>query len=128
MACFITMIVAMGIRMATSSSELYERDYYEKGEEHAERMLQESQSGNINLSYDYSFKGLAVDFGDVEGIINQVRCLKLSDSSKDFIYKPDQKRFRTGSLRLDLSSGIWVLEVTGTRNGQEFFKKLQVTI
>ena len=128
MICFIVMIVSMGVRMATSSSELYERDYYEKGEDHAQRMEKESVSEEVTISYDSSSQMLNIDFGIEEGSISSIRGLKLSNSAQDFKFKPDQKQFRTAAYPLELSQGIWVLEVKGERKGEAFFKKLNVTI
>ena len=128
MALFILMIVAMGIRMATSDQSLYETDYYQKGEAHAERMEAEKQGHAIDIRYDHSTKMLNVDFGDTTGIIEEIKGIKLSDSSEDFISNQDRKAFKTANIALRLSSGIWVLEIKGTVAGQAFFKKKQIAI
>ncbi len=128
MALFIIMIVAMGIKMATSSQSLYERDYYEKGESHAERMEREEVAQGVKLTYDYTLKGLEIDFEQRKGVVTEISCIKLSDATEDFKFKPDQKEFQNGTIKLDLSEGIWVLEISGIVEGEKFFKKKQVAI
>ena len=51
MAAFILFIVAMGVKMASSSEALYEKDYYEQGEKHAERMALEQVGEAVQINY-----------------------------------------------------------------------------
>ena len=128
MSIFILMVVAMGIKMASSNSELYEKDYYEKGEEHATRMQEETLAKQVTLTFLRSASQLRVEFTNGAGEVHEIRCLKLSDSKSDFVISGENKAFNEKIFPFRLSTGIWVIEVKGVINNQKFFKKLELTI
>jgi hypothetical protein len=128
MAVFIVMVVAMGIKMASSSSELYETDYYEKGEDHATRMQEEALAKQVNLTFERNESQLRVEFLNGAGEVHEIRCLKLSDSKSDFIINVEKETIKEKTFPITLSTGIWVIELKGVINKENFFKKLELTI
>lgn len=126
MSLFIIMIVAMGIRMASSSSELYEQDYYKQGEEYAERMVQEDLAKNVQANYHYNNNALQIKFLKGQGDLIKLKAIKLSNSDEDFIIKLNKKAIDSLTIPFELSKGLWVIEINGTIEGKEFFKKLEL--
>lgn len=125
MSAFIIFIVAMGIKMSTSNSELYEKDYYKKGEDYAERMDQSKVAQEVEIRFDHAINGIVVNYPNEKGVVEKVKCFKLSNADEDKIILP--KDPSSDSMVLSLSKGIWVLEVYGELNGEKFFKKLELT-
>ena len=128
MSLFIIMIVSMAIKMGKSNVELYETDYYQQGEDYAQRMEQENVAKEIKCSYNYSSHFLEIQFTKAEGIIEAIRCIKLSDAEADFNLDTDNSLVSVANIPLNLSSGIWVIEIKGTLEGNKFFKKLNITL
>lgn len=127
MALFIIFIVSMGVKMATSSQALYEDDYYEQGEMHAERMVQEKAGEKVKVSYNRAKNALDIMY-DTDGYVTSYKLVFLADNTKDFAEKSLIKRpskEQSVLIRQDLKTGIWVLEVLGFVNGKPFFKKQQ---
>ncbi|MBT8326476.1 MAG: hypothetical protein KJP21_02055 [Bacteroidia bacterium] len=130
MIAFIVLIVAMGIKMATSSQSLYEVDYYEKGEEHTSRMNLEKEGEHVDVEFLHRSNKLKFNF-DSLGYIQTIKLLNLSNSNLDRTLEinsndvVDQKEEVTVSLG-DLSLGIWVLEISGFVNDKSFFIKKQI--
>ena len=122
MAVFIVLIVGMGIRMASSSSELYEQDYYAKGEDHAIRMEQEKVGSQLTITYDYKVKGLLVQHKNKSLNVEEVVLRKMANSKEDFKIRPTS----SDTILLTLSSGAWVAEIQGTVDGLPFFKKMSI--
>ncbi|MEY2924668.1 MAG: FixH [Bacteroidota bacterium] len=126
MGLFIIMIVAMGVKMATSNEALYEKDYYEQGEKHAERMELEQVGQAVKINYLASENAFAVAFDSV-GYIQEIKLIHLAGADDDRIVKPiDNEPSATKFIALtDLKSGVWVLEAKGEVNGEPFFIKKQ---
>lgn len=126
MALFIIFIVSMGIRMATSSQELYEQDYYEKGEQHTERMEMEENGKDIKIEYNHVNNSLDVSL-DGEAQILSYKLTFLPDQTRDIYRELENSTVKDsfGIALNDNTSGIWVIELKGKRAGKYFFKKQQ---
>lgn len=125
MAAFIIYIVSMGVKAYQNNEQLYEKDYYEKGEDYAKRMEESKVALDITISYDHGLNGLKVDYKGKDGSIEKVKCFKLSNAEEDKIVKlkdPSAQEFG-----IELTEGLWSLEVYGEVGGEKFFKKLQVS-
>lgn len=127
MALFIIFIVTMGVKMATSSQALYEDDYYEQGEMHAERMEQERAGEKVKVSYNRAKNALDVMY-DTDGYVTSYKLVFLADNTKDF----DEKSLadlpvKEQSLAIPrtLEAGIWYYEISGQIDDKPFFKKQQ---
>jgi hypothetical protein len=128
MALFILFIVSMGIKMATSSQELYEEDYYEQGEKHADRMAMEIEARNVNTEYISSENSLSFEFDSI-GWVENVKLVHLSNAESDLqiVTKDSLPSFSKLIPISALNPGIWVMEAEGTVNQKKFFiKKLFV--
>ncbi len=130
MVLFIVFIVAMGIKMATSSQSLYEQDYYEKGEDHTSRMNMEKVGEHVNMKFASESNTIHFEFDSI-GLVEEIRLVNLADSKRDKTLKveqndmPTQKNESTFNLG-DLGQGIWVIEVKGSVNSTPFFIKKQI--
>ena len=127
MVLFIIFIVSMGIKMATSNQALYEDDYYEQGEMHAERMEQERTGDKVQVSYNRAENALDVVY-DTDGYVTSYKLVFLADNTKDF----DEKKLADTPVKQQqleigrhLESGIWYYEISGYTEEQAFFKKQQ---
>jgi hypothetical protein len=129
MASFIIMIVAMGIKMASTDQSLYEDDYYEKGEDHASRMTKELEAKHVELHLNRSSNSLQVSF-DSMGFVNNIKLVKLSDETLDKEFNlTDSIPLKQATVNVGLlTSGTWILEVTGEVNAKPFFKKKQLAL
>ena len=127
MGAFIVFIVAMGIKMATSSQSLYEVDYYEKGEDHTSRMKLQKESEKVILNFNHGSNKLSFQF-DTIGLVSKVKMINLSNSKLDKNLLIDSGlEEKAKSINLEkLEPGIWVLEVDGRVNNKPFFIKKQV--
>lgn len=125
MSAFIIFIVTMGIRMSTSNSELYESDYYKKGEEYGKRMDQEKIAKDVILKFNHASNSIEINYQSDQGTVEKVKCFKLSNAEDDMVIVP--KDPSSATIALPLSKGIWVLEVYGEIKGKKFFKKLELT-
>lgn len=128
MVLFIIFIVSMGVKMATSNQALYEEDYYEQGEMHAERMVQEQEGAKVRVSFNRGENAIDVKY-EQEGFVTGYRLVFLADSKYDFDEKSTALTpVKKESLKIpsDLKAGIWVLEITGFTEGEAFFKKQQI--
>jgi nitrogen fixation protein FixH len=127
MACFILFIVSMGVKMATSNQALYEDDYYEQGEMHAERMEQQQAGQEVTVSFNRRKNSLDVNF-DGTGYVSSYKLVFLADNTqdvedKDLVHTPVEKQ--SIAIPQELKTGIWYFEVQGSIEGQSFFKKEQ---
>jgi hypothetical protein len=128
MALFVIFIVSMGIKMATSNQSLYEKDYYEQGEMHAERMVQEQEGAKVMVSFNRGENAIDVKY-EQEGYVTGYRLVFLADSKYDFDEKSTTStpvKAQTLKIPRALKAGIWVLEITGFTEGEAFFKKQQI--
>ena len=82
MIAFIVFIVAMGIKMATSSQSLYEIDYYEKGEDHTARMNLEKEGELVDLEFLHGSNTLNFKFDSI-GYVSEIKMVNLSNSKLD---------------------------------------------
>ncbi|PCJ63962.1 MAG: hypothetical protein COA58_15140 [Bacteroidetes bacterium] len=129
MALFMIFIVSMGVKMISSSQELYEDNYYELGEEHASRMEKETEGEKVEATYNRSKNSIDITF-DGKGYISNYKLVYLANSKfdireKNFIDTPVQKQ--TLKIPSKLNEGIWILELSGVVNDRAFFKKQQFT-
>jgi len=129
MASFIIFIVAMGVKMASSNDSLYEKDYYEQGEKHAERMQLEEVGEAVSINYLASQNAFSIAFDSI-GYIQEIKLVHMAGADDDRIIKPtDNDPSATKFIALtDLKSGVWMLEARGEVNGQSFFIKKQFVI
>lgn len=126
MAAFIIFIVAMGIKMASSSEALYEKDYYEQGEKHAERMELEQVGQAVKINYLASENAFTITFDSV-GFIQEIKLVHLAGADDDRIVKPkDSEPSATKFIALTtLKPGVWMMEAKGEVNAKPFFIKKQ---
>jgi len=126
MALFIIFIVSMGVKMATSSQALYEDDYYEQGEMHAERMEQERAGEKVKFDYQRSEKQFQIGF-DTIGFVTSSKFVNLADrtSDKEIFSMDIVPKSEVIIEDWGLKPGIWVIEISGEVNGKTFFKKQQ---
>ncbi len=113
--------------MASSNQALYEEDYYEKGEMHAERMEQERAGENVKVSYNRAKNALVVEY-DTVGYVVDYKLVFLADNTKDYSERgimPDPTNEQHIAIPRNLEPGIWYLEIRGITNGTVFFKKQQ---
>jgi hypothetical protein len=122
MGLFIILIVSMGIKMANSTAELYETDYYEQGEDYSNRQDLEAIGSFVDI--EITRNQLLVNF-DSSGSISQIEFRYLADQHKD-----TQITFNSSEVVaqqvIDISTyspGIWVVEIEGLVNDKPFFKK-----
>lgn len=129
MAAFIIFIVAMGIKMASSSEALYEKDYYEQGEQHAERMELEKVGKAVEVNYRISERGFSVLFDSI-GFVNEIKLVHMAGAEDDRIVRP--KDLEPSAAKLidveTLKPGVWMMEVKGEVNSKSFFIKKQFVI
>jgi len=128
MALFIIFIVSMGVKMATSNQSLYEKDYYEQGEMHAERMVQEQEGTKVSVSFNRGNNAIDVVYEE-EGYATGYKLVFLADSKYDFEDKSTTltpAKTQTLKIPRDLKPGIWFLEIVGFTEGETFFKKQQI--
>lgn len=125
MAVFIVMIVAMGIKMATSQQSLYEENYYEQGENHEARMKAELEARNINFSFKPQTGEATFDFDSI-GYVRSIKLIQLSDEGNDqCIVNKDTALVSTYKTVLSVGKGGYILEMDGVVNGRFWFKKYQ---
>ena len=127
MALFILFIVTMGIIMATSSQTLYEDNYYEQGELHAERMEQEQAGEQVVVTYNHATNSLDVTYGE-RGFVVGYKLIFLADDHYDMAMKSANRVPKSSeSLKIPkaLKEGLWMLEMVGMAEGKTIFKKQQ---
>ncbi len=129
MVCFILLIVGMGIKMATSSQELYEEDYYELGEEHASRMNMEVQAKYVSYELIRNHNQFLFQFDSI-GLISSFKLVHLADKSqdRDLIFTDTSPSSNVKIALGELEEGNWIMEVQGEVNGKPFFKKQQLAL
>jgi hypothetical protein len=125
MALFIVMIVAMGIKMATSQQSLYEENYYEQGENHEARMKAELEAKNLQFTFKPQ-TGEASFVFDSTGYVTMIKLIQLADEGNDMlIVNKDTVPVTTYTTILETNKGGYILEMEGVVNGKAWFKKHQ---
>jgi hypothetical protein len=126
MALFIIFIVSMGVKMVSSNQALYEDDYYEQGENHAERMEQEQFGESVSASFNQSTSTVEVKFDSI-GHVRLAKFVHLANSKFDRNINVTSNLDKDYSeiVLMDLEPGAWVMELNGVVNGEKYFKKQQ---
>jgi hypothetical protein len=124
---FITMIVSFGIRMMNSDSELYEGDYYQKGENYSAHMKQERLGHSINAEYLESKSVLEISHDSIAIKLSSVTLIKLSDAGQDRLIRNSGNPSTTLRVPLgELQGENWIAEIRGTIGEEAFFKKIRL--
>ena len=129
MAGFIIMIVGFAIRMATSEQSIYEEDYYELGESHAERMEKESYASFVAFEIAPSRSSIEVSF-DSSGAVSTMKMVHLANAKLDRKFEiKEQTEVPSQLFTMEpLAQGSWVIEIDGVVNGNAFFLKKRFTL
>lgn len=125
MLAFMALIVTLGIRMARSGQSLYEEEYYEKGEQHEDRLIKERTGLAVELSYNAALKSIELIY-DSTGYFSEMLFRNLADENRDFMLtgKKRQKSHEMVNVA-SIAPGNWVVECKGMVNGKEYFKKFE---
>jgi hypothetical protein len=125
MICFIGFIVSLGIMMAGSKHQLYEEDYYEKGENYEERIQHLKTGQTVSMQFSKEQNSLLLNFQG-RGTYTSLLFRNIADKNKDFMIPGDSHREASQVVDLaNLESGTWIVECQGLVNGDSFFKKLE---
>lgn len=129
MTLFILFIVGVAIKLSTLDSALYEKDYYEQGEQHETRLTQLRVANNLRFDYNASTQELSLGAESGQIVLQTVKCLYMAAPDKDKIITfKGSEPFIQESFTIPLTNGFWILEVSGTYQGETFFKKLEVKL
>ncbi|MBR9861307.1 hypothetical protein GYB22_11280 [bacterium] len=125
MLVFIGFIVTLGINMANSTSDLYEEDYYQQGEKHETRLALEKVGQNVEVIYQAQAEVLKFNFDSI-GSCSHLDFKNIADKKHDVSIDLSNKNHKESQISVEeLSEGLWIVEIEGKVNGEDFFKKYE---
>lgn len=124
MAVFVLFIVGLGVYMASNSDSLFEKDYYEKGENHTAVMNAEAVGKDVTVKYANG--NLIVELPK-PGTVQTVVIKNMANANLDQKLSNVENQTKTKfTIRLDsISTGQWYASVSGQMDSKAYIKKVK---
>lgn len=124
---FILFIVGMGFWMMRNNDSLYEKDYYQKGEQYTQTMVEKKNGQSVELRYTAG--GLHIDLQE-PGSLESISLKHMANGEHDRRLTNDKDMIqRVFDLDVtDLEPGLWVAEVRGTLNKEMYLSTLKFSV
>jgi nitrogen fixation protein FixH len=135
MACFITMIITLGVIMSSSEDTVEESDYYEKGLKYEQRIELERNTQSLTelpkISFNASKEGLEIQMPEGMKTV----------SASLWLYKPDEAKMdkkpameaivgnqsaliKTGSLQ----HGLWIAKFSWNDGARGYYMEKRLIV